>query len=82
MSWQFSEAQIALRDRCRELAAEFATRSAEHDRDASHPAENYAILREEGFHALNVPERWGGRGIDFLGHRFIPWRFPVSPARR
>ena len=68
MSWQFSEAQIALQDRCRELAAEFATRSAEHDRDASHPAENYAILREEGFHTLNVPERWGGRGIDFLGH--------------
>ncbi len=64
----FTAEQIALRDRCRELAAEFATRAAEHDRDASHPGENYEILRDEGFHALNVPEKWGGRGIDFLGH--------------
>ena len=68
MIGDFTAEQIALRDRCRELAREFATRASKHDRDASHPHENYAILRDEGFHALNVPAARGGRGIDFLAH--------------
>ncbi len=68
MIGDFTAEQIALRERCRELAQEFATRANEHDRDASHPHENYAILRDEGFHALNVPAARGGRGIDFLAH--------------
>jgi alkylation response protein AidB-like acyl-CoA dehydrogenase len=57
-----------LRQRCLELAAEFATRSAEHDREATHPTENYDRLREEGFLALSVPKEWGGAGVGFLGH--------------
>jgi alkylation response protein AidB-like acyl-CoA dehydrogenase len=60
--------QQRLRDRCLELAADFATRSAEHDRDASHPTENYDRLRAEGFLHLTVPKQWGGSGYDFLGH--------------
>jgi alkylation response protein AidB-like acyl-CoA dehydrogenase len=57
-----------LRDRCLELARDFATRSAAHDRDASHPSENYDILRREGFLALTVPRDFGGQGTSFLGH--------------
>ena len=57
-----------LRDRCLELAADFATRSAAHDRDASHPTENYDILRREGFLSLTVPRQYGGQGVNFLGH--------------
>jgi alkylation response protein AidB-like acyl-CoA dehydrogenase len=57
-----------LQRRCRELAADFATRAAEHDRDASPPVENYSILREKGFLALNVPKKWGGAGVGLLGH--------------
>jgi alkylation response protein AidB-like acyl-CoA dehydrogenase len=57
-----------LQQRCRELAADFATRAAPHDREASHPVENYQRLREEGFLALNVPAAWGGAGVGLLGH--------------
>jgi alkylation response protein AidB-like acyl-CoA dehydrogenase len=56
------------RRRCRELAKDFAARSARHDRDASHPVENYDRLREEGFLALTVGPQWGGQGASFLDH--------------
>jgi alkylation response protein AidB-like acyl-CoA dehydrogenase len=62
--------QCRLQRRCRELAADFATRSAEHDRAASHPSENYEILRREGFLALNLPRARGGSGVGLLGHTF------------
>ncbi|HEX3989935.1 MAG TPA: acyl-CoA dehydrogenase family protein [Acetobacteraceae bacterium] len=68
MDFNFTAEQQRLRDRCLELAADFATRSAEHDRDASHPIENYNRLRSEGFLHLTVPTRWGGSGYDFLSH--------------
>jgi alkylation response protein AidB-like acyl-CoA dehydrogenase len=60
--------QQCLQRRCRELAADFATRSAAHDRDASHPIENYQCLREEGFLALTVAKDRGGAGASFLDH--------------
>ena len=50
------------------LAADFATRSSQHDRDASHPTENYDRLRQEGFLELSVPKEFGGAGVGFLGH--------------
>src|SRR5262249_31345587 len=60
--------QSALRERCQVLAADFATRAAAHDGDASHPAENYNRLRAEGFLHLTIPAKLGGMGVDFLGH--------------
>ncbi len=68
MDFQITAEQRQLQQRCQELAATFATRSAMHDREASHPSENYAILREEGFYALNVPTARGGSGVGLLGH--------------
>jgi alkylation response protein AidB-like acyl-CoA dehydrogenase len=68
MHFQLTEAQRILRDRCLELAADFATRSATHDRDATHPAENYDILKREGFLALTVARDMGGAGHSFLTH--------------
>jgi len=68
MDFRLSDEQRELQQRCLALAAEFATRSAEHDRDASHPIENYDRLRREGFLALTVPREYGGEGFDFLGH--------------
>ena len=68
MDFELTAEQQRLRDRCLKLAADFATRSAEHDRDASHPIENYDRLRSEGFLHLTVPVRWGGSGCDFLSH--------------
>jgi alkylation response protein AidB-like acyl-CoA dehydrogenase len=60
--------QQRLQHKCRELAVDFASRSATHDRDASHPIENYERLREEGFLALGVGKEWGGAGASFLDH--------------
>jgi alkylation response protein AidB-like acyl-CoA dehydrogenase len=68
VDFQLTAEQQRLRDKCRELAADFATRAAMHDRDASHPVENYDRLREEGFLALTVAKEWGGLGASFLDH--------------
>ena len=68
MDFQLTYEQHRLRNKCRELAADFATRAAAHDRDASHPGENYERLREEGFLALTVSKEWGGSGASFLDH--------------
>ena len=68
MNFALSNEHRALQRRCLELAADFATRSAVHDRLADQPTENYDILRREGFLELSVPKAFGGTGVDFLGH--------------
>lgn len=68
MDFRITEEQEHLRQRCLMLAADFATRSAEHDRNASHPVENYDRLRAEGFLGLTIAESFGGLGFDFLSH--------------
>ena len=68
MDFRLTDEQKRLQERCRALAAEFAPRSAEHDRDGTHPIENYQRLREEGFLELSIPKKWGGSGVGLLGH--------------
>ena len=68
MVFRVSDEQNCLLERCRAMAADFATRSADHDRDASHPSENYDRLRAEGFLSLNIPKEWGGSGLGLLDH--------------
>lgn len=68
MNFQISEEGVRLQQRSRRLAADFATRAATHDREASHPLENYAALRREGFYALNVPKEMGGGGVGLLDY--------------
>ncbi len=68
MDFQITDEQRSLQRSCLTLAADFATRSAAHDREASHPIENYQKLREAGFLALSVPRAFGGTGADFLSH--------------
>src|SRR5262245_51336161 len=67
MEFQITEEQRRLQERSRALAADFAARAARHDREASHPVENYAALRDAGFYALNVPTELGGAGVGRLG---------------
>jgi acyl-CoA dehydrogenase len=45
-----------------ELGADFATRAADHDRDDSFVAENYAALRDRNAFAAGVPSELGGGG--------------------
>jgi alkylation response protein AidB-like acyl-CoA dehydrogenase len=68
VDFALSDEHRELQRRCLDLAGDFATRAALHDRDASHPIENYDRLRAEGFLALNVPKKWGGAGVGLLGH--------------
>jgi len=68
VDFRLTEEQKRLQRCCQELAADFATRSADHDREATHPTENYRRLREEGFYELSVPKEWGGAGAGFLDH--------------
>lgn len=68
MDFSISEEHRHLQERCRELAADFVSRSPEHDRAASHPIENFDRLRQEGFLELTIPKQWGGGGVSFLGH--------------
>ncbi|MBV9554658.1 MAG: acyl-CoA/acyl-ACP dehydrogenase [Alphaproteobacteria bacterium] len=68
MDFALTPYQQRLQRQCLALAADFATRAAAHDRDASHPAENYARLRDEGFLALTVGGEWGGGGGSLLDH--------------
>ena len=67
MEFRITEEQRRLQERARWLAEDFATRAAQHDRDASDPVENYAALREAGFYRLNVPAEFGGDGVGLLG---------------
>lgn len=50
---------VALAD---DLAARFAARADQHDRDGSFPAENFAELHAAGYLRLAIPRRFGGDG--------------------
>lgn len=56
-----------LADLAAELAADFATRAAEHDEARSLPMENFAALRDAGFFGIAFPTEWGGLGGDTTG---------------
>ena len=68
MDFALTPEQRRLQQQCLQLAADFATCAAAHDRAASHPVENYERLRDEGFLALTVGREWGGAGASFLDH--------------
>src|SRR5215469_3033572 len=62
-----SEEHEALREAVRELATEkIAPRAAEVDRTAEFPWDVYEVLVKADFHALHVPEEFGGAGGDAL----------------
>jgi alkylation response protein AidB-like acyl-CoA dehydrogenase len=56
--------QQRLVDLADELAARFAARAPEHDRQGSFPAENYVDLHEAGYLRLAIPPEYGGEGAN------------------
>jgi alkylation response protein AidB-like acyl-CoA dehydrogenase len=46
----------------KQLAAEFAPRAAQHDREGSFPFENIARLKETGYTTMTTPKEYGGWG--------------------
>ena len=49
-----------------EHATDFATRAEQHDREGSFPKENFEAMRESGMLMANLPEEYGGMGVDSL----------------
>jgi len=52
----------------RDLAADFATRAAQHDADDSFVAENYAALKKAKLFSAPVPTELGGGGASYEDH--------------
>ncbi|MCL6580220.1 MAG: acyl-CoA dehydrogenase [Firmicutes bacterium] len=64
-----SDEHETLRHRIRELAEKhFKPRAAAYDESGEFPAENLRLLREGGFIGMNLPEEYGGAGMDMLAH--------------
>lgn len=57
-----TEAQARLLATAERLAAGFAERAAEHDREGSFPFRNFEEMREAGYLAAAVPAEYGGDG--------------------
>ncbi|MFD1706254.1 acyl-CoA dehydrogenase family protein [Siminovitchia sediminis] len=68
LDFTFTEEQQKVIDLCKELAKDFRTRAAEHDRDRTAPDENYEILKEKGLYGISIPKEYGGFGIGFQGY--------------
>ncbi|MEP6851735.1 MAG: acyl-CoA dehydrogenase [bacterium] len=65
--YQLPEEHRMLRAAVRDLAADrIAPRAAEIDETAEFPQDVYAELVRAGFHAVHIPEEYGGAGADSL----------------
>jgi len=69
MPFRPGEEHESLRHRIRELSEKhFKPRAAHHDETGEFPAANVRILAEGGFIGMNLPEEYGGAGLDMLSH--------------
>ncbi len=65
MDFSFSDEQLMLQDVARRIAKEKIAPSAEHfDATGEYPLENIQLLGENGLMAIEVPEQYGGSGMD------------------
>ena len=78
-----SEEQEALRESVRALADEkIAPRAAEVDRTSEFPWDVYDALVKADFHAVHIPETYGGAGADAISVAIvIESRGPARPRR-
>src|SRR5712691_7059557 len=70
----------ALLDRAAELASDFASRAAQHDRDGSFPFENFERLREAGLLNVTLPIARGGAGLGLGDTRRIVQQIAAGDA--
>lgn len=72
MSYELSEEHQALRDAVQDLAAaKIAPRAAEIDDTGEFPWDVYQALAASGFHAVHIPEEYGGSGGDNLASAIV-----------
>jgi len=66
---QFTETQIMIRDAAREFAqGSLAPHAAEWDRKSTYPKQALAEMGKLGFMGMQVPEEWGGSGVDHVAY--------------
>ncbi len=64
-----SEEHQTLRRHIRELAEKhIKPKAAAYDESAEFPAGNFKLLADGGFVGMNLPEEYGGAGLDMLSH--------------
>ncbi len=69
MDLDLSPDHVLLRDTIREfMTDEVAPLVAEHERERRFPAEVVRRIADMGWLGINVPERWGGAGMDTLAY--------------
>ena len=69
MDFSFTEEQLMLQDVARRIAQEVIAPSAEHhDRTGEFPLANIQMLGENGLMGIEVPEEYGGAGMDALAY--------------
>jgi len=69
LDFQLTEQQRMIRDAARDFAQkELAPYAAEWDRNETFPAEAVKKLGELGFMGINVPEQYGGAGLDMVSY--------------
>ncbi len=65
MDFSFTEEQLMIQDVARRIAQEKIAPSAEHfDRSGEFPLENIRLLGENGLMGIEVPDEYGGAGMD------------------
>jgi alkylation response protein AidB-like acyl-CoA dehydrogenase len=69
MDFGFTDEQLMIRDVARRIAQEKIAPSAEHfDRTGEFPLENIRLLGENGLMGIEVPEAYGGAGMDPISY--------------
>jgi len=69
VDFSFTEEQLMIQDVARRIAQEKIAPSAEHfDRTGEFPLENIRLLGENGLMGIEVPEEYGGAGMDPISY--------------
>ncbi|MXV07635.1 MULTISPECIES: acyl-CoA dehydrogenase family protein [Xanthomonas] len=69
MDFSFTEEQLMIQDVARRIAQERIAPSAEHhDRTGEFPLENIRLLGENGLMGIEVPDEYGGAGMDPIAY--------------
>lgn len=69
VDFSFTEEQLMIQDVARRIAQERIAPSAEHhDRTGEFPLENIRLLGENGLMGIEVPEEYGGAGMDPISY--------------
>lgn len=72
MNFFLNDDQQAIRDAIRELCdKEIAPKAAELDRTHEFPWANFRLLAQQGYLCMQIPEEYGGAGLDYVSYAIV-----------